>query len=210
MLTEEERQYWEEIKKYLPKYLTEVHQKKLFTELSSFEKSQGKLYTSSLKIEEGLLQGDGLINIPYITLPDGQKNTSVMILSNSCDADIENSRNLPSRIIYAPVIKLSKIETLLRNILPEDNIDERIFDQFKSIREQRKTDILYLPVGYKIKEESVVFLDSICSCERDQFYEYAKNQDDKLFSLSYMGHYLMLLKLSIHFTRFGEGACRTG
>lgn len=209
MLTDEQRGNWEDIKKYLPKYLTEQKQKELFAELSSFEDAKDKLYTSSLKIEEGLLQGDGLINIPFIILPEGtQKNTSIMILSNSCDADMENNRDLPSRITYAPIIKLSKVEHLLRTLGTGDKLEERISSQLETIRKQRKTDILYLPEGNNITEESVVFLDNICSCERDAFHEYSKENEQKLFSLSYFGHYLMLLKMSIHFTRFGEGACR--
>lgn len=98
----------DELKKYLPKYLSEENYKTLLAELKSFPYNiDGRMYTSMLD-KNVIFQGDGLKKMPIIDLVNierGVKNVSCLILSNTCDMDLSNSRMFPASIMYAPIIR---------------------------------------------------------------------------------------------------------
>jgi hypothetical protein len=106
---------FDEIKKYLPKYLSQEATEKLFQDLKDFpENIHKRLYGDVLESEKDVFQGDGIMDLPVINLPDENiRSGKVMILSNTCDIILDNERIFFPRIIYCPILKLSRlIETL--------------------------------------------------------------------------------------------------
>lgn len=102
-------------------------------------------------------------------------------------------------LIYAPIVKLKKLVSLLE----ENGIENAIIEDILiSITKQYITQIFYLPIGYGIEDESIVFLDRINNC--NNFLEGKKINDIRLFCLSDYGFYLLLFKLSVHMTRIQE------
>lgn len=96
----------DDIKIYLPTYLSDETQKQLFENLKNFPNPFDMfLHTSTNEI----LQGDGLIiNIK-------NKNLKIMVISNSCDIDINNKRYFESFMLYAPLFSLNKYKDSLIN-----------------------------------------------------------------------------------------------
>ncbi|MEZ4840231.1 MAG: hypothetical protein R2821_01580 [Flavobacteriaceae bacterium] len=135
----------DDIKLYLPKYLSEESTKKLLKEISDFPKNLSKsLYTSNLKNEKIIFQGDGIRDVYISNLPSSKiGQSSVIIFSNTCDIDFKNERLFPSQIFYAPIFNLNKYSLGLINkgIMTEDSLENHLVD----IKKQRITQILYLP-----------------------------------------------------------------
>jgi hypothetical protein len=86
-------------------------------ELKSFPYNiDGRMYTSMLD-KNVIFQGDGLKKMPIIDLVNierGVKNVSCLILSNTCDMDLSNSRMFPASIMYAPIINLTTYISVLQ------------------------------------------------------------------------------------------------
>ena len=192
----------DDFKYHLPRYLTEEATKNLFEEIRNFpENIDGRLYTLKLNKENTIFQGDGIKNIPVISLPvENVFNAKVMVLSNTCDIDPQNKRHFNAQICYAPIISLDKyINVLKSNNLSTDAIEGHL----KIIRKQEITQIFYLPYHPEIGGEAIVFLDRINNLDR-RYIKEEQIPDLRLFTLSDYGFYLFLIKLSIHFTRLGE------
>ena len=149
-----------------------------------------------------LIKGDGYDSMPFVNLmkiEDGYKFHSGIILSNTCDMAPENERLYSSSIIYAPIIELKKYEeTLLKNNIQEAAIKNHI----NAIRKQSITSIFFLPCNTSIAD-SIVFLDRIMSID-NSFFSRKELINKRLFSLSDYGFYLLLFKLSVHFSRIQE------
>lgn len=187
---------------YLPKYLTPAQKKDLYSELESFP-AITSFYLPPGTIKEDLLQGDGwrgFLLISFETLE--RKVVSGLLLSNSCDIDVRNPRVSPRNLLFAPLIPLAKYETLLK---AAGVSDIAIGDMLDSIRKQLITDIFYLPDAPYGPGESIVMLDNIHTQPLDVFL----SADRKLlFRLNQTGFYILLIKISIHFSRFQEGVQR--
>lgn len=194
-----------EVEKYLPQYLSRVDTESLFEELSSFPKNiDQRIYSSGSSLEPTIYQGDGLREAPYLKAPDIEyRDTSVLVLSNTCDIDKNNERFLPSRIVYSPIVKLSNYEKLVASIKDQEYLASHI----DTIRKQRISNIFYLPQGAGLPQESIVFLDMVCSYPTNKL-DYNDLIEHRLFTLSNYGFYLFLFKLSIHFTRVKEAVNR--
>ena len=193
---------FDEIKKYLPKYLSQKATEKLFQDLKDFpENIHKRLYGDVLENESEVFQGDGIIDLPIVNLPDETiRNGKVMILSNTCDISLDNKRILFPRIVYCPILKLSRfIEMLRKRHIP----DERITQLIDVIKKQEVSSIFYLPQGNNLEEDYIAILENVNNCDVKvmQKEEITKR---RLFSLSNYGFYLFLFKLSIHFTRIRE------
>lgn len=192
----------EELRKYLPKYLSEENYRNLLSELKSFpDNIDARMYTSSLN-DEILYQGDGIDNMPIIDLAQSSKNIQfvpALILSNTCDMDLSNKRMLPTSIVYAPIIKLSRYQSVINQHC--DNIC-KIENHIADLKQQKITQIMYLPATGKM-EESVVLLDRIFSIN-NKFVNRSKLKDIRFFSFSDYGFYLFVFKLSVHFSRIQE------
>ena len=106
---------FDEVKKYLPQYLSVTAQEGLFEELSQFPHNiDQRIYTSCLTEQENIFQGDGIEKLRYINLPNTAiGEVSGMVLSNTCDIDQSNQRIMPLRIVYTPIFNLIKYKLLL-------------------------------------------------------------------------------------------------
>ena len=197
----------EEIKKYLPQYLSEIELNNLRKELENFptDGTKDTVYTIALANADYLLQGDGVANLDYINFPDVViKPIDVILLSNTCDMSIENKRMNPCRIMYAPILKFDIYARKLRESFPSQRVDNHLRD----IKAQQISQAMFLPKGGKMDYDGIVFFDRAISIPLSE--ETMQSMcDNKLFTLSNFGLYLLLIKLSIHFTRIQERIDRT-
>lgn len=139
-----------------------------------------------------------VINLPDIKIGEAPS----VILSNTCDIEPSNERPFPSQICYAPIFRLEKyINTLKQKkfFTNQDGLNQHV----ERLRQQHITQILYLPIGCGLEYEGIVFLDRINNCQNRSISRNNLKQD-RLFCLSNYGHYLLLIKLSIHFSRLQE------
>lgn len=194
---------FEDINIFLPKYLSSESEKELYRSLQEFPSNiDQRIYTTYLKDEPVIFQGDGLTDLLAVNLPDTQiKKVPAIILSNTCDIDPTNKRNFPSQIVYAPIISLEKYAALLKRSLLDS--EERIKGHLEAIRKQYVTQILYLPHLEGSLDESIVFLDRVYHIGND-YIDRDKLKASRLFTLSDYGNYLFLFKLSLHFTRIQD------
>ena len=192
----------QDIQAYLPKYLSEENYRNLLRELDSFPNNiDQRMYTTSLP-DNVIFQGDGYESLPFVNLmkmEDGCKYRSGIVLSNTCDMAPENRRLYPSSIIYAPIMDLQKyVENLQINSIRGEVIKNHITD----IRKQAITSMLFLPSNSKMPD-SIVFLNRIMSVD-NSYISREKLNNKRLFSLSDYGFYMLLFKLSVHFSRIQE------
>jgi hypothetical protein len=198
---------FDEIKLYLPKYLSPSSEKALFDELKQFPKNiDSRVYSESVRVENIMYQGDGIKGLLVTDLPDKEiRPTDALILTNTCDMSLENKRLFPTHICYSPIIKLNKYKNKLieRGVASEEIVEKHI----ENIKNQKIAQILFLPCGGSLQEDALIFFNRISSCS----LRYLINDNVakiKLFSLSNYGLYLFLFKLSLHFTRIAEGKDR--
>lgn len=197
---------FDEIKKYLPKYLSQEATEKLFQDLKDFpENIHGRLYGDVLENENDVFQGDGIIDLPVINLPDEiVRKGKVMILSNTCDISLDNKRIFFPRIMYCPILRLSKFIEMLRK---REITNERINQFVDVIKKQEVSSIFYLPQGGNLEEDYIAILENVNNCDI-KVIQKEEIKKQRLFSLSNYGFYLFLFKLSIHFTRIREAVER--
>lgn len=196
----------EEIKQYLPKYLSSNSEQKLFEGLKDFpENIDSRLYASKLIDENLIYQGDGLEGLLVINLPDTLiKETASVVLSNTCDMDLNNRRIFSSSICYSPIINLDKyIKKLEARNVSSDKIQQFI----NILKKQKINQIFFLPKGGKLENDSFIFLNKINHCDNNCIRRDELSRK-RLFVLSNYGLYLFLFKLSVHFTRIHEGIDR--
>ena len=189
------------IQTHVPYYLTKDQKDGLIKALGDFPR-QIQYYVGLYPHE--VLQGDGWERLEVIRFEDGTRDRiKGIVLSNSCDISPDNERDTPPKITFAPIIKLKNYsQLLLRNGLSQQQIDDR----FVAVREQRITSMFYLPKGGALDDEYVALLDDLHSIPANAFEQVAEKK--KLFTLSMVGFYLFLLKLSVHFCRFHEKIAR--
>ena len=189
---------------YLPKYLSDEEVKVLFEDLKKFPNNIDSRFYSFFSIDDAIVyQGDGIKNIPTFNLPEIEsKKTNNLVLSNTCDIDLDNDRKIPSRILFTPIISLSKIEENLLKKFPKQKVETFL----ESIRKQEITQILFLPKNENT-EDSIIFFDRTNSLP-NSIIDRNEAKNLRIFSLSQFGFYIFLIKLSIHFTRVKEGVRR--
>lgn len=151
---------FDEIKQYLPKYLSDEAVKNLFQNLKDFpENIYDRLYTGILTDEDDVFQGDGLRKMPSVKLPSPEIiQGPVMVLSNTCDTSFSNQHFTSPYLLYCPIVKLSSyIQILTEEGIKVDRITKRV----EEIKEQRVTNIFYLPIGGNLPEDCIAFLDEV-------------------------------------------------
>ncbi|EPN9364425.1 hypothetical protein ACT47M_002453 [Cronobacter muytjensii] len=191
------------IRDQIPYYLTQDQREGLVNALKDFPENTNyylEKYPSELK--EAALQGDVFANLK-INTPEGPMLKRGLILSNSCDIDCNNDRDYPVRALFAPLVRMESFSTYLKG-LGKDR--QSINSKIDAIKKQSITNIVYLPASSYF-EESLIFLDDIHQVFTDELQELlvAKN---KLITLSQVGFYILLFKLSLHFCRFHEKVAR--
>jgi hypothetical protein len=187
----------EKIEDHLPKYLSPEHQRELGEQLRDFENRN--YYTRQLP--DALLQGDGWNALSLFDFATGQRGqVKGIVLSNSCDISAGNKRDIPARIVFAPLVPLERYQKLLEasRALTQDQIEKKI----SAIRQQSVTSLFFLPKGGDLEADHIAVLDDLHNVPSEAFLGEAMRR--RLFTLSQMGFYLFVLKLSIHFCRFQE------
>lgn len=189
------------LKEQIPYYLTQGQKEGLLKALKDFPIITN-YYLNGYQDE--LLQGDGWTRLQVRRFETGEGASILgIILSNTCDIAPENKRDLPANIIFAPLIPLSAYV----NLLDRTGIDlGRIRDKVASIKEQKVSSIFFLPAGSGLQEDHLALLDELYTMPARVFeLEEAKS---KVFTLSLLGFYLFVFKLSVHFCRFQEQVTR--
>lgn len=191
---------FEDIKKYLPQYLSDSDTKQLFSALKDFPNNIDERFYSNYNLDDNILyQGDCLKDIPAFKLPNmHSKLSQSMAISNTCDMDLNNKRLWNTRILFSQIILLEKLEEILYQEFPKD----RISNYINNLKKQQITNAFYLPKSKNL-DEAVVFFDYTNSFDID-FLERDGLKEKRLVSLSNYGFYILLIKLSIHFTRIQE------
>lgn len=187
----------ESIETQIPYYLTQKSKENLVKALKSFPdyfEYYVDLYQSDI------LQGDGWSKLEILRFEDGtRKEIKGIILSNSCDISSENKRDIPPNISFAPIISLNRYgEMLEAKGFPQQKINSRL----QSIRVQQTSNMFFLPKGGNLEDDYVALLDDLHTMPFKVFEP--KKERMKQFTLSQVGFYLFLLKLSVHFCRFHE------
>lgn len=193
----------ETLRRQIPFYLTAEDQKILLAELTAISGS-GKVeyllgaYRDSLK--DVMLQGDGWRGFQLLLFETGERRSvRGIVLSNSCDVDPDNPRDVPARVIFVPLVRLAAFKA----ILDVSGIGaERVAAKLAAIKAQRTSNIFYLRAGGALKEDYVARFDDVHNMP---VAAHAKSEDrEKLFTLSNVGFYMLVLKLSVHFCRLQE------
>ena len=201
----------EEVEKYLPRYLSALSTASLFSELKQFPDNIDKrIYTSKLKNDPSIYQGDGLNNLLCVNLPSLDARPLLgMIFSNTCDVVGENKRLFDARLAFAPIFVLAKYREALIQKYAHNNKRslESITGHIRDIKKQNISQIFYLPKGGGLEHDSIVFLDRVNNLPSSYFDE-EQVRDNRAFSLSDYGFYIFLFKLSVHFTRVRENVQR--
>jgi len=194
---------FDKFKTYLPKYLSPNSEQKLFEDLKQFPIiDDPSLYTSYRSSDETVYQGDGIKDMLVINLPEDEiKKVACMIISNTCDINLLNKGLAGSRICYCPIVRLSKYKALLLKEWSGDK--NRLTSHIQTLQNQQISQIFYLPKTKLLAEDSFVFFDRINTCSND-FLDRKTLKDVRIFTLSNLGIYLFLFKLSVHFTRLNE------
>ncbi|MBU2619706.1 MAG: hypothetical protein KKE83_08480 [Proteobacteria bacterium] len=198
---------FEEIKQYLPQYLSSGSQKTLFRDLEQFPQNIDKRFYSQGSLSDvNYFQGDGVKDVFCINLPSADiRPAPVVLLSNSCDLDQANERFAPLSAIYTPVFNLEKY----KNALEKSGIDqERVNTHVANIKKQQVSHIFYLPKNEQLTYDAIIFLDKINHISASELYKKPASEK-RIFSLGNLGFYVFLVKLSIHFTRIREGLDRS-
>lgn len=190
----------ESIQSHIPYYLTQEAKENLVKALETFPNVN---YYTRL-YNDDILQGDGWNSLEVINFYDSsRKQIKGIILSNSCDISVDNKRSTPVNLVFAPLIKLSNFSALLT---AKGISEEQVQNKLLSIRNQLVSSIFYLPKGGCLDEEYLALLDDVHT-KPFEFFQ-SNHQKSKLFTLSQVGFYMFLLKLSVHFCRFHENVFR--
>jgi len=191
----------EQVRLFLPKYLSPSRQTDLWNELRSFPNNRS-IY-STRDTEHDILQGDGwrgFIAIDFHSL--ARKIVSGLVLSNSCDISADHRLPLVTNIAFVPVIRLDRYDELLK---AAGQTEQQRHSVSETMRRQEVTSLMHLPPIHDVMLESVALFTDVRSHPTDDF---RAGERSLLFRLSDFGFYLFLFKLSIHFTRMLEGVER--
>jgi hypothetical protein len=200
----------DDAQRFLPRHLTEEETSKLLEDIRNYPGNLDKrLYMTPVADDENvILQGDGIGELLVINLPAPDvRAVPAMVLSNTCDADLSNKRAFPTALCYAPIFSLDKYLAGLRERKVKS--EDYIVGHEKDIRRQALTQIFFLPKSGGLKGDSIVFLDRINSCQ-NRAVDRTNLSQNRLFSLSNYGHWLLLLKVAIHFSRLTDKTARGG
>jgi hypothetical protein len=195
----------ESIREQIPYYLTEEQKEGLLKALNKFIKdpvSETDYY--SYGHQDELLQGDAWTKLLVRNFETGEMGSILgIILSNTCDVSPNNKRELPTNIVFAPLIPLSSYV----NLLERAGIDSgRIQNKVISIKEQKVTSVFFLPAGSGLEKDCIALLDQLYTMPARVFE--SEKEKSKIFTLGRFGFYLFIFKLSIHFCRFHENVTR--
>ena len=193
----------DDINLYLPKFLSDEDGRVLYKAVRAMIAGQSKsYYTGRLLHTDVLYQGDGIDALPYIELPEILvKKRPGIILSNTCDIAPDNKRLIPARMLFVPLMPVKNYRAGLERLA--DCSSQQIEQHIDDIRNQRLTNVFYLPESAGRVEESLVYLDRVMHVSNSMI-DRTQLEQRRLFTLSDFGAWLLVLKLSIHFSRIQD------
>ena len=101
----------ESIEKQIPYYLSQEAKENLAKALAGFPR---RIDYYIDRYQDEILQGDGWNSVEMINFENGdRKLVRAVLLSNSCDVDPKNKRELPIKLTFAPIINLNRYLQLL-------------------------------------------------------------------------------------------------
>lgn len=187
---------------FFPYYFTEERKRGLLSALKQLPLQ--KPYYAKLADPEPL-QGDGWSGLQILRFEDAARTRITgIVITNSCDLTADNARLVPSKLTFAPLIPLSGYLSVLER---GGVTKERILQHAGDIRAQAVNSMFYLPSTHDLIEEHVALLFDLHTVPTQAF-----EQDDgkrRVFSLSDIGFYLFVFKLSVHFCRLHENIDRS-
>jgi len=154
------------------------------------------------------LQGDLLKDFPTVVLDNDAKprcrNFTVLILNNTCDLPDDRL----DFVTAAPVVDFNKYVEFERNrrlkSLTTDSDKSRAEDSVqelaRTLRNNNKTEILFLPRFGEFEHGALVLLHLVCSVSANVYREALRN-GRRLASFTQTGFYFLLMKLTTHIAR---------
>jgi len=125
------------------------------------------------------------------------KPRQILLLSNTCDMTPSNSARLPPMVTYVPLLTLEAMANLLR----EEKISEpQITNWAQAVRNQEITNLFHLPSFNPERDECVAWLSAAQSIELRSIQDLDASRN-RASSLHPAAHWLLLVKLSIHWCR---------
>jgi hypothetical protein len=186
--------------RYLPPYLSGAERQKLFSEVRKFPNNHD-IYTASSDPDP--LQADIWPCLHVVNWHTGEKKqTRAIVISNSCDLSSAPNDDLARKVVFAPLVDLGRYLDLLR---ANGRSEENIKNIETLIKRQEVARVLFLPSPNTALPDSIALLDDLHS---QPLEELTRAKTTRLVSLNQYGWYIFLIKLSIHFTRLGEGFSR--
>lgn len=191
----------EKIRLSLPPFLSAESKTELISQLQQYPDNRN--YYGTIPGETEPVQGDawrGFIAIDFETAT--HEHVIGFVVSNSCDIAAANEPADDQCILFAPILPLGRYVAMLEEA---GDSPDQISSELDAIRKQSISRLFYLPAMPGHHEESVVPLDRL-------FAQPLRMMDlramQRFFTLNHYGWYLLLVKLSIHFTRMGEAVPR--
>ena len=188
---------------FLPEFLTKSQQSELLAELKKFPAGSMEYYWRTNQYRGSALQGDAYCDVELRSPDSGEHDAyDAVLLSNTCDVDPQNVRNLPMYALLAPLVSFDAVKDLLH----AKGVDSRrAHGVLESLQGQRVTNAMYFPPTDRYPSGAVLFFDTMQSVPVS-FLE--RITQSRIWRLNQSGFYCLLLKVSIHFTRFGEQIAR--
>lgn len=148
------------------------------------------IYAAALPSET--YQGDVFTGVPFVSIDEqgGPVRADLlgMVVSNTCDTQ----PNQGDFVLIAPITALSDYRENAALVGAE--LDNYI----RALTENKISNLMFLPGGQNIPDSFVDF-GNLCSVSSEYFHRECGGR--RLISLSWYGHYFLLVKLAYHFTR---------
>jgi hypothetical protein len=199
----------EELNKILPPELTEQRKGRLQDGLKQFFKStnlQDKFYSDFYLSSTNpfFLQGDLIKELRFPIFNSDSRlyeklYYDAILISNTCDIDEANKRNIPKKAILAKLIPLDTFVETLHEMEVENAANILI-----QVKNQLFSNVIYLPET-RDKKEYIAYFDDLTIIEVEEL-TVLKDEitSNRIASLDYFGYYLFIFKLSYHFCRLPE------
>jgi hypothetical protein len=199
---------------FLPTYLTSEEKGRLNQALEQFKEERGKVWSQktnshfySQRKFDYFQQGDLLCQIRYPAWNKQDKifdkvYVNALVLSNTCDLDISNDRNITKEVVLAPITEYTQYIKKLAFRLGKETLPIALEE---SIKAQTYSSLFYLPQTPINPTDYVCHLDKAFWFPTEELHSYLPDiEQTRISSLDYFGYYLFLVKLSYHFCRLPE------
>jgi hypothetical protein len=170
----------EAIRDYLPYYLTEEAKVGIINELKKFHVGEMQYYLLS-RYQQEMLQGDGWTRLHLRRFHTGEKIfINGVVLSNTCDVDPSNKRDLPVNIIFAPLIAVDAyVQRLIAAGVASQSIDAKV-----TAMRRQETNVFYVPAGGGLAAPplSATLTKAVMLAKRSIPTSYCLQMPDSLFA----------------------------